>query len=212
MADEYTAELARMLGRAPAPVESTSKFGAKLHPRTEGRLNRYLPVIDKYARENNLDPELVKAVIRQESQGRIGAKSSTGVRGLMQVTKNTFEAFGPTGARRSDPEASIAAGTAYLGHLVSKYSGDMVKALAHYNSGGAAGRNPLRARKQGQDYVQKILNIDLKKDYAPGKFVNEGYPQPAEPQVYAPEQPLAAATDYVPDPFGLAAAEPTALL
>jgi soluble lytic murein transglycosylase-like protein len=184
--DENVLETMRLLARAPAPLPTTSKFGAKLHSHIERRVQRWVPLVEKYARAHDIDPELVTAVLRQESQGKVGAKSKTGVRGLMQVSRDTFQAFGPKGASRTNPEASVAAGTAYLAHLLDKYQGDAVRALAHYNSGGAAGRNPLKARKQGREYVEKILNIDLKKDFVPGKFQAEPFPEPAQPEPVEP--------------------------
>lgn len=168
-------ELVRLISRAPAPVPETDKFGTPLDPKVETRVGRYAPLIEKYAKLHDLDPELVRAVVRQESRGNPGARSRTGVRGLMQVTQGTYKAFGDPTLPRTNPEGSIAAGTAYLGHLLDRYNGDVVKALAHYNSGGRAARNPVNARPQGRAYVEKILNINLKRDYAPGKFVNQGY-------------------------------------
>lgn len=174
--DDSTLESMRLLARTPAAIQETSKFGAKLNPKVERAVMRFGPVVDKYARKHDVDPELVKAVIRQESQGKVGAKSKTGVRGLMQVTKGTFEAFGPKGARRVDPAASVAAGTAYLKSLLDQYEGDAVRALIHYNSGRAAGRNPSKARFQGREYVKKILGVDVTQPYTP--VLAERFPVP----------------------------------
>ncbi len=93
------------------------------------------------AKSAGVDPNLVIAVIAQESQGVIDAQSRTGVQGVMQVTCTTFQdtLHVSTCDKRADPVLSIQAGTYYLAGLWKKYDGYTQQAAftaANYNGGG----------------------------------------------------------------------------
>ncbi len=99
--------------------------------------------IERYARENGLDPNLVSALMMQESAGQPDAYSKSGAVGLMQVmpSDGTAASFmcpnGPCFANRPsmqelfDPQFNISYGTRLLASLVQKY-GDMREALKAY--------------------------------------------------------------------------------
>ena len=102
---------------------------------------RYETIVSGHARNYDLDPALVAAVIYQESKFRADAKSSSGAIGLMQLTPQTAEGIAiRTGGARfqiSDlynPEINVRYGSWYLRHLLDKY-GDEKDALAAYNAG-----------------------------------------------------------------------------
>jgi soluble lytic murein transglycosylase len=102
---------------------------------------RYEQIVRGHARNYNLDPALVAAVIYQESKFRPNAKSSSGAIGLMQLRPETAEGIairtGGTQFHTSDlydPEINIRYGSWYLRHLLDKY-GDEKTALAAYNAG-----------------------------------------------------------------------------
>ena len=102
---------------------------------------RYEQIVRGHARNYDLDPALVAAVIYQESKFRADAKSSSGAIGLMQLTPQTAEGIAiRTGGSRfqvSDlynPEINVRYGSWYLRHLLDKY-GDEKDALAAYNAG-----------------------------------------------------------------------------
>jgi len=162
-------ELRRLLAKKPAPVPSHDKFGREMDPKAWAAVQKHEQLVQKWARHYDVDPDLVRAVIYQESKGHAGATSRTGVRGVMQVTQDTYDHYSTTGKKRTDPEGSIEAGTHYLSDLLKQYGGDVVKTLAHYNSGGQAGRAPHTARDEGRRYVEQVLNINLAKDYTPEK-------------------------------------------
>ncbi|MFZ5814565.1 MAG: lytic transglycosylase domain-containing protein [Bacillota bacterium] len=98
------------------------------------------------AREQQLDPYLVAAVIRAESRFRPRATSPQGARGLMQVMPETGQwaaeqmklPFHPD--YLYDPDYNIRIGCWYLANLLKEFDGDPVLALAAYN----AGRNNVR--------------------------------------------------------------------
>jgi soluble lytic murein transglycosylase len=101
----------------------------------------YEQIVRGHARNYDLDPALLAAVIYQESKFRADAKSSSGAIGLMQLRPDTAEGIAiRTGGARfrvSDlynPEINVRYGSWYLRHLLDKY-GDEKDALAAYNAG-----------------------------------------------------------------------------
>ena len=103
----------------------------------------------RVATETGLPPELLAAVVRQESGFRIDAVGGVGEVGLMQVRPETARAPGlgvaPTDpAALTDPEANLRFGANYLKALVQRYDGNIERALRAYNGGMAnedAGRS-----------------------------------------------------------------------
>jgi soluble lytic murein transglycosylase len=105
-----------------------------------------------HARNYQLSPALLAAVIEQESKFRADAKSSAGAIGLMQLQPATAKGIAlRTGGTKFvlsdlyDPELNVRYGAWYLHHLLQKY-GDERLALAAYNAGQ---RNVDRWRAQG---------------------------------------------------------------
>jgi soluble lytic murein transglycosylase len=103
---------------------------------------RYSEYVRVHARENDLDPALLAAVIYQESKFDPEARSSSGAIGLMQLTPATADGIAiRTGGSRfqtSDllnPELNIRYGAWYLANLFRKYDGDERLVLAAYNAG-----------------------------------------------------------------------------
>jgi soluble lytic murein transglycosylase len=101
----------------------------------------YAPIVRGHARNYNLDPALLAAVIYQESKFRADARSSSGAIGLMQLLPETAKGIAVhTGGSKfrvndlSDPEINVRYGSWYLRHLLLKY-GDEETALAAYNAG-----------------------------------------------------------------------------
>jgi len=101
----------------------------------------YEQIVRGHAKNYDLDPALVAAVIYQESKFRAHARSSSGAVGLMQLLPSTAEGIavhtGGTKFRVSDlddPEINVRYGSWYLRHLLDKY-GDERTALAAYNAG-----------------------------------------------------------------------------
>jgi soluble lytic murein transglycosylase len=98
-------------------------------------------VIARRARERDLSPNLVFAMIRQESAFDISAKSRAGARGLMQMMPATGrELAGRLGIRYStdrltDPDYNIRLGTLYIRQVLDMFDGNVELALAGYNGG-----------------------------------------------------------------------------
>ncbi len=115
-----------------------------------------LALVDKYATQNGLDPNLVKAVIRTESDWNVNETSSKGAKGLMQLMPEDCEAYGVSDPL--DPEQNIRAGTKQLADKLKKFGGNVDLALAAYNAGSGAvhhykGVPPFT---ETQNYVRKV--------------------------------------------------------
>lgn len=85
------------------------------------------------AARENLQEDLLRAVIEQESGFRPCAVSSKGARGLMQLMPATAQELGVKNAL--DPEENVNAGAKLLKQLLNKYNGDVRLALSAYNAG-----------------------------------------------------------------------------
>jgi soluble lytic murein transglycosylase len=102
---------------------------------------KYEQIVRGHARNYQLDPALLAAVIYQESKFHSDAKSDSGAIGLMQLQPDTAKGIAiRTGGSRfqtSDlynPEINVRYGSWYLRHLLDKYD-DEKTALAAYNAG-----------------------------------------------------------------------------
>jgi soluble lytic murein transglycosylase-like protein len=134
--------------------------GAQLHPLGGSQFAPYIEgLIGKYAAQNGISPDLVRAVIRQESDGNPHDVSKAGARGLMQLMPEESQALGVTDP--FDPEQNIAAGTRLLSGLLREYHGDVSRALAAYNAGSAAVQkyNGIPPYPETQNYVRRILGM-----------------------------------------------------
>lgn len=98
--------------------------------------------IEKYSKENELDPYLVLALIKAESNFVSDARSNKGARGLMQITEGTAvwvaEKMGIKDFdvdTLNEPQTNIALGSWYLSYLLDRYNSDDTLALCAYNAG-----------------------------------------------------------------------------
>jgi soluble lytic murein transglycosylase-like protein len=108
------------------------------------------------AREHQVQPALVKAVIAAESNFDPDAVSHKGAQGLMQLMPTTARALGVE--KPFHPTDNVRGGTRYLRLMLDRY-GDMERALAAYNAGPDAvdrygGIPPFR---ETRDYVKRVL-------------------------------------------------------
>ena len=102
---------------------------------------RHDDIIRQQARDKNLDPALIAAVIYEESRFR-DQTSHAGARGLMQITPATADAIAKhSGGTRfkqedlADPQINISYGSYYLRLLLDHYGGNETLAIAAYNAG-----------------------------------------------------------------------------
>jgi len=90
-------------------------------------------LVGESAQQEGVQPDLIRAVIDQESGGRPCAISSKGAQGLMQIMPAVAAQFGVHDP--FDPKQNVGAGTRLLKQLLAKYNGDMKLTLAAYNAG-----------------------------------------------------------------------------
>lgn len=102
----------------------------------------YKEYVEKYAKENNIDPLLVFAIIKAESNFNRNIQSKSGAVGLMQLMEATaIEMANEIGEEvvikesLYNPETNIKIGTKYYAYLIKYYEGNEHLALAAYNAG-----------------------------------------------------------------------------
>lgn len=93
----------------------------------------YADLINQVATEEGVDPGLVKAIIRAESNFDQNAVSRKGAQGLMQLMPGTAGRYAVGNAY--DPEENIRGGVRYLRFLQDMFPGRLPLALAAYNAG-----------------------------------------------------------------------------
>jgi len=99
-------------------------------------------LVQEAAATYDIDPFLVLAVMREESNFSPTAVSSSGARGLMQLLPSTAKWILESKLNQpfheddlDDPELNISLGTWYLRHLLEQFDFDLAKAVAAYNGG-----------------------------------------------------------------------------
>ncbi len=132
----------------------TANFGGKLT--TQQDIDY---AIDQAAARHNVDPNLVRAVVKVESNFNPNAVSRKGAMGLMQLmpaTARSLKVRNPF-----DPEQNVDAGVRHLKHLLESYGGDVNLTLAAYNAGsGAVARSAgVPHYLETQNYVRRITNL-----------------------------------------------------
>jgi soluble lytic murein transglycosylase-like protein len=116
--------------------------------------------VDEAARQYNIPPPLLRAVMHVESHFDPKAVSYRGASGLMQLMPETAQEMYVRDV--FDVRENIAGGARYLRVLANLYGGDMVKMVAAYNAG------PEAVRKYGggvppypetQSYVRRVIAL-----------------------------------------------------
>lgn len=116
-------------------------------------------LINQAASRHNVDPALVKALVKVESNFNPNAVSRKGAMGLMQLMPQTARRLNLSNP--FDPAQNVDAGVRHLKDLLDSYGGDVPLTLAAYNAGSGA-----VARSQGipryaetRNYVKRITQI-----------------------------------------------------
>jgi soluble lytic murein transglycosylase-like protein len=106
-----------------------------------------------------VDPSLVHAIVKVESDFNPFAISRKGAMGLMQLMPQTANTLNVRNT--FSPDENIEGGVKYLRYLLDRYEGNLSLTLAAYNSGETAVKKwgTIPPFKETQDYVKKILQI-----------------------------------------------------
>lgn len=129
-------------------------------PLRQLRLEFIQSYVEEAAAKERLEPALLRAVIKVESNFNHKAESPVGAKGLMQMMPATAQEVASVKALDSrNPRANVMAGARYLRSLINQFSGDLRLALAAYNAGPGAvlkhkGVPPYR---ETQAYVTKVM-------------------------------------------------------
>lgn len=123
----------------------------------EKKRNSIDGIIEKQAAKTGIDPALIKAVIKAESNFNQKAVSPKGALGLMQLMPDTASDLGVTNPM--DPEQNITGGTEYLKNMILNF-GQVEKALAAYNAGPNAVNKykGIPPYKETKEYIEKVGN------------------------------------------------------
>ncbi|MBF0497483.1 MAG: transglycosylase SLT domain-containing protein [Deltaproteobacteria bacterium] len=126
--------------------------------RTSYDSNKYDDLILSAAAYHDLDPALVKAVVKAESGFNHQAVSPKGARGLMQLMPQT--AMEMNVLNTLDPTENIFGGSRYLKGLIFQFSNDLRLALAAYNAGPervVQYNYSIPPYAETQEYVRRVL-------------------------------------------------------
>ena len=155
----------------------------------------YIDIIQSACMRHGVDPALVHAVVKVESNFNPYALSRKGAMGLMQLMPQTAADMN---VRNSfNPNDNVDGGVKYLRYLIDRYEGNLSLALAAYNSGETAVKKwgAIPPFKETQNYVRRVLDLynGKQKLHVPRYTVYIGYaddgsllvtdtPQPARKQ------------------------------
>ena len=139
----------------PSPLPASETRGADGDTGTS-----YDQIIDKYAEEYRLDPQLIRSMIATESAFNPKAVSRKGAQGLMQLMPATALELGVEDP--FDIEQNIDGGARYLRQMLDNFGGNVKVALAAYNAGPGAverygGRVP--PYPETEQYVNRVLRF-----------------------------------------------------
>ncbi len=126
-------------------------------PHPYGAEHLYDHYINEAARRYGLDPLLIKAVIKMESDFDRHARSRKGAVGLMQLMPDTAQDMHARDI--TDPRENIMAGARYLKKLHTMFHGDLELVLAAYNAGPTRVRTSRRIPdiRETRDYVRTVM-------------------------------------------------------
>lgn len=119
----------------------------------------YEDLIQEAAAAYDLNPDLIRAVMRTESAFNPFVVSPVGAQGLMQLMPALAEEMGVTDA--FDPRQNVMGGARYLRQLLIRHNGNLPLTLASYNAGpgNVARYRGIPPFEETRNYVKKITGL-----------------------------------------------------
>ncbi len=144
------------LGERSVRIDMRSEIRSEISSSLNNDIER---IVDIKSSQYNLDPSLIKAIIKVESNWNPSAVSPKGAKGLMQLMPGTSGLMSVNNP--FDPEENIDGGIRYFKYLLKKFNGNIPVALAAYNAG------PGKVKEYGKVppypetriFVERILSI-----------------------------------------------------
>ena len=152
-------EVNTYLDRKSQRVKSLDHQSLNLDPRRGFTQQDIDAAIDEAAARHNVDPNLVRSVVKVESNFNPNAVSRKGAMGLMQLMPATARSLNVSNP--FDPQQNVDAGVRHLKKLLESYGGNVRLSLAAYNAGaGAVARSAgVPHFAETQNYVRRITNL-----------------------------------------------------
>ena len=166
--DPYTNQLVTVPARNESlglsgPAKATPKqpkgAGALSGPENRTTQMAVDELIVSTAERHSIDPDLVRAVVKVESNFNPAAVSRKGATGLMQLMPTTARRFGV--GNIFDPEENLDGGVRYLKHLLGLFEGNLALSLAAYNAGekAVARYGGIPPYPETRRYVRKVSSL-----------------------------------------------------
>ena len=139
---------------------STRMLRSKLDvPPTSADTQMIDKIVEESAMRHDVDPNLVRAIIKVESNFNPQACSRKGAMGLMQLMPTTAKSLNVTNPY--DPAQNVDAGVRHFKQLLDSYHGNVALSLAAYNAGSTAVQKSrgIPRYRETQNYVKRITQL-----------------------------------------------------